>query len=104
MKTAHRSPSTLVWGRARRGAARPGPRQPYRSAAASTGLGWRQERAGSSQALADEGEGELLEVTAGGIRDVAQGTLPREDRQPRHRGPDGGLRALPGPPAEPRRR
>jgi hypothetical protein len=49
----------------------------------------RQERAGSCQALADEGEGQLLEVMAGGVGDVAQGPLPGEDGKPVHRGPDG---------------
>jgi hypothetical protein len=33
-------------------------------------------RAGSRQALLDEGKGELLEVTPGGIGDVAQRPLP----------------------------
>jgi transposase-like protein len=37
-------------------------------------------RAGSDQALTDEAEGELLKVTAGGVGDIAQGSLPGEHR------------------------
>src|SRR5215470_15132324 len=54
------------------------------------GTGW-QGRAGSCQGRVDEGGGELLEVTAGGVGEVAQGPLPGEDGQPVHRGPDGVL-------------
>src|SRR5215469_14114781 len=51
----------------------------------------RQGRAGSCQGLVDEGEGELLKVTAGSVGKFAQGPLPGEDGQPVHRGPDGVL-------------
>src|SRR5215469_14460572 len=57
-------------------------------------------RAGLPQGLADEGGGELLEVTAGGVGELAQGPLPGEHRQPVHRGPDGVLDPGAAPPAE----
>src|SRR5258708_6797498 len=60
----------------------------------------RQERAGSCQAVLDEGEGELLEALAGGVGDVAQGPLPGEHRQPVYRGPDGVLDAVAALPTE----
>src|SRR5258707_1306346 len=72
----------------------PGRRWPARGSAG------RQERAGSCQALADEGEGELFEVMPGGIGDVAQRSLPGEHGQPVHGGPDGVLDAVAGLPAE----
>ena len=56
--------------------------------------------AGSRQGLADEGGGELLEVTAGGVGGVAQGALPGEHCQPVNRGPDGVLDPGAAPPAE----
>src|SRR6185369_12463995 len=60
----------------------------------------RQGRARSCQGLADEGGGELLEVTAGSVGEFAQGPLPGEDGQPVHRGPYGVLEAGAAPPAE----
>src|SRR5690349_12169645 len=48
----------------------------------------RQGRAGSPQGRADEGRGELLEVTAGSVGELAQRPLPGEHGQPVHRGPD----------------
>src|SRR5258708_13582925 len=72
----------------------PGRRWPARGSAG------RQERAGSCQALADEGEGELFEVMPGGIGDVAQRSLPGEHGQPVHGGPDGVLDPVTALPAE----
>jgi len=60
----------------------------------------RQGRAGSCQGLADEGGGELLEVTAGGVGELAQRALPGEHSQPVHRRPDGVLKAGAALPAE----
>jgi energy-coupling factor transporter ATP-binding protein EcfA2 len=62
------------------------------------GAGWQE--AGSCQGLADEGGGELLEVAAGGVGELAQGPLPGEHGQPVHRGPDGVLDARAALPAE----
>jgi hypothetical protein len=63
-------------------------------------LGRATAGAGSCQGLADEGGGELLEVTAGGVGELAQGALPGEHCQPVHRGPDGVLDARAALPAE----
>src|SRR5215469_15328038 len=57
-------------------------------------------RAGLPQGLADEGGGELLEVTAGGVGELAQRALPGEHGQPVHRGPDGVLDAVAALPVE----
>jgi hypothetical protein len=52
------------------------------------------------QAVGDKGEDELLETVPGGIRDVAEGSLPGEHCQPVHRRPDGVLDAVATPPVE----
>ena len=62
------------------------------------GTGWQE--AGSCQGLADEGGGELLEVTAGSVGELAQRALPGEHGQPVHRRPDGVLQARAAPSAE----
>ena len=59
-----------------------------------------QGRAGSCEGRVDEGEGELLKVTAGSVGKFAQGPLPGEHGKPVHRGPDGVLDARATLPAE----
>jgi hypothetical protein len=57
-------------------------------------------RAGLCQALFDESAGEFVEVVAGGVGEVAQGSLPGEYCQPVHGGPDGVFDAVAAPPVE----
>src|SRR5262249_26456633 len=71
-----------------------------RNVSMGAGRYWMARWAASCQALLDEGGGELLEVMAGGVGDVAQGPLPGEHGQPVHRGPDGVLDAVAAPPVE----
>jgi hypothetical protein len=54
----------------------------------------------SRQALLDEGEGELFQVTPGGLGDVTQRPRPGQHGQPVHRGPDGVLGAVATPPVQ----
>src|SRR5216684_253320 len=70
------------------------------ASASSAWAAWTGGRAGSCQALVDEGEGEFLEVMAGGIGDVTQGSWPGEYCQPVHCGPDGVFDAVAAPPLE----
>jgi len=54
----------------------------------------------SRQALLEEGEGELFQVTPGGLGDVAQRPRPGQHGQPVHRRPDGILGAVAAAPVQ----